>query len=147
MDEKLLLQLTLASEILKQISEDANLLDKNVLQVNGAVNSIVDVSGQLRSDAEIQQFRLHLSTNRTALIFTNIMKMLQNKCTSQNWPCIVTLRSACITLSAQFESFCSDLYLAGCITMLLTHLELSGRVQNTNNVSNCGRIYFILNHL
>lgn len=136
MDEKLLQQTTLANEILKQISTDTSILEENLFsQVRDAVNKIVDVSRQLRNDGERQQFGQQLSTGHTALLFTNIMKIVQ-KCTAQSWPCIATLRFACITLSAQFESFCSDLYQAGCITMLLSQLELSGKVQNTNNVSN-----------
>ena len=141
MDENLLQRTTLAIEVLKQISADANMLDENLLQMKDAVNNIVDVTGQLRSDIEREQFRQQLSTDHIASIFTNIMKVLQKKCNAQNWPCIVTLRSACIALSAQFESFCSDLYTAGCITMLLSQLELTGRVQNVNNVSNVRSMY------
>lgn len=135
MDEGLLQQTILATEVLKQISTDANILNENLLQVKDAINSIVNVTGQLRSDVEREEFKQQLSTGHVASIFTNIMKVLQKKCNAQNWPCIVALRSAYIALSAQFESFCSDLYTAGCITMLLSQLELSGRVQNVNNVS------------
>jgi len=145
MDEKLLQQTTLANEILKQISAEANIVDETLLsQVRDAVNNIVDATRQLSNDKETQQFGQQLLTGRTALLFTSIMKVVQKKCTAQSWPCIATLRSACITLSAQFESFCSDLYQAGCISMLLSQLELSGKVQNINNVSNVTPMYLIL---
>lgn len=136
MDQKLLQQTILASEVLKEISRGTIVTDEKLLQVRDAVDSIVDVIRQLKSDAERQQFGEQLSACHSAAAFTNIMKALQKKCTAQNWPCIATLRSACISLSALFDSFCNDLYAAGCITMLLSQLELSGRVQNINNVSN-----------
>ena len=135
MDEKLLQQITLANKVLKQISADTTILNENLLQVKDAVDSIVEVTKHLESDVEREQFRQQLSTGQTALQFTNIMKVLQNKCTAQNWQCIATLRSACIALSSLFESFCSDLYTVGCITMLINQLKLSGRVQNISNVS------------
>ena len=135
MDEKLLQQTILANELLKQISADSSILNENLSQVKDAVNSIVEITRQLRTDGEREQFRQQLSIGHTALQFTNIMKILQNKCTAQNWPCIATLRSACIALSALFESFCSDLFAGGCITMLINQLKLSGRVQNINDVS------------
>ena len=135
MDEKLLQKTILANELLKQISTDTIILNENLSQVKDAVNNIVQTTRHLRTDVEREQFRQQLSTGRTALQFTNIMKVLQNKCTAQNWPCIATLRSACIALSALFESFCNDLYTGGCITMLINQLKLSGRVQNINDVS------------
>ena len=135
MNKSILHQATLAIEILRQISADTNILDESLLQVKEAVNTIVDVTKQLSSDVEREQFGQLLTSGHVASTFTNIMKVVQNNYTAQNWPCIATLRSACIALSAQFESFCSDLYTAGCITMLLNQLELSGRVQSINDVS------------
>ena len=137
----MLKQATLAIEILRQISTDTNILDDSLSQVKDAVNSIVDVLKQLSNDMEREQFGQQLTTGHVASMFTNIMKVLQKNCTAQNWPCIATLRTACIALSAQFESFCSDLYTAGCITMLLKQLELSGRVHSINDVSHAGPMH------
>ena len=62
MDESLLQQITLSTKVLKQISTDADILNENLLQVKDAVNSIVDVTGQLRSDVEREELRQQLST-------------------------------------------------------------------------------------
>jgi len=137
MDENVLQKATLATEFLKQVLTDLSICKKNTLsQVKDAIRSIVTLAGQCNSDTERQQFGQHLSSIGTAVVFTNVMKALQREYTVQNWPCITTLCSVCISLSSMLELFCSDLLLAGYITMLLNQLAKYGKVaQFISNVS------------
>ena len=135
MDEVVLRKATLATELVKQASVHFGGFNKNTLsQVKDATQTIVTLARQLNSDVEKKQFGEHLSSIGTAAVFTSVLKILQKEYTAQNWPCIATLRSACLSLSSMFELFCSDLLLAGYIKMLLNQLASSGKVQFVHNV-------------
>jgi len=137
MDENVLQKATLATEFLRKILTDLSTCKKDtLLQVKDAIQSMVTLADQCNNDIERQQFGQHLSSIGTASVFTNVMKTFQGKYTVQNWPCVTTLCSVCISLSSMFELFCTDLLLAGYITMLLNQLAKSGKaVQLVNSVS------------
>ena len=137
MDENVLQKATLATEFLRKILTDLSTCKKDtLLQVKDAIQSMVTLADQCNNDTERQQFSQHLSSIGTAAVFTNVMKTLQREYTVQNWPCVTTLCSVCISLSSMFELFCTDLLLAGYITMLLNQLAKSGKaVQLVNSVS------------
>ena len=58
----------------------------------------------------------------------------------KNWPCLFALRAASMSLSNQFESFCSDLGYVGFVTVLVNELKSYEKAQLAQNVSNCHNV-------
>ena len=124
-------QITLANDFLQQISEDC-LNDKTLSQIENEIKTIAELSQQSVNKIQISQF---LSDIGIAFTLCKVMKILRATYNVKNWPCLFTLRSTCITLSAHFESFCKDLCSAGFITTLIKELRQYEKIHLAQNVS------------
>ena len=75
-----------------------------------------------------------LSSCGTAKVFFDLMYDLRQCMSKKTWSCIMALRTACITLTGTFDSFCLDLYSAGFMVILMKELKIYSKVCLEQNV-------------
>ena len=104
------------------------------------LKSIESLASQFVKDEDLQQIANHLSSVEAASVFLKVMRALKTHYNVKNWPCLFALRAASMSLSNQFESFCSDLGYVGFVTVLVNELKSYEKAQLAQNVSNCHNV-------
>ena len=131
---KVLRQISLAVEFLKEASK-VDLSTRNLSQMEDTLKSIESLTSQFVKDEDLQQIASHLSSVGAASVFLKVMRALKTHYNVKNWPCLFALCAASMSLSNQFESFCSDLGYVGFVTVLVNELKLYEKAQLAQNVS------------
>ena len=126
----LLRQLSLSIKLLK-LETSGNFLkdDKTLLQMESAVKFIGGCTGQRETVSQA------LSSYDVASVLKELMQTLRRHMNKRTWPCVMALRSACISLTNSFGSFCNDLCSVGFITILVKELKVYSKVKLEQNVS------------
>ena len=137
--QKVLRQISLGVELLKEASK-VDLSTRNLSQMEDTLKSIESLASQFVKDEDLQQIANHLSSVEAASVFLKVMRALKNHYNVKNWPCLFALRAASMSLSNQFESFCSDLGYVGFVTVLVNELKSYEKAQLAQNVSNCHNV-------
>ena len=137
--QKVLRQISLGVEFLKEASK-VDLSTRNLSQMEDTLKSIESLTSQFVKDEDLQQIADHLSSVEAASVFLKVMRALKTHYNVKNWPCLFALRAASMSLSNQFESFCSDLGYVGFVTVLVNELKLYEKAQLAQNVSNCRNV-------
>lgn len=130
-------QIKLATDVLRRlgIPDDHLHEDRALLQIENAIKVIEGCSQRVDEENAKTKIAQALSSCGTASVFSNLMQCLRTHMNKKSWPCIMALRSACITLTNTFDVFCNDLCSVGFLVVLLKELKFYSKVHLNGNVS------------
>lgn len=143
--QKVLQQISLAVGFLKEASK-VDLSARNLSQMEDTLKSIESLTCHFVKAEDLQQIAYHLSRVGAATVLLKVMRALKTHFNVKNWPCLFALRTASMSLSNQFESFCSDLGYVGFVTVLVNELKLYEKTQLAQNVSKPYAIAIMCQH-